>query len=273
MSAPHDGATPHGIAAGLRSTSRWLEPAVAVAVLVGIWELVSRLGVLPDRDFPPATQIFLALIDDVQTSELWLGIADSLRSWALGLAIVTVTAIPAGVLIGTFRTVQRCTQLLIELVRPVPTVALLPLLILIYGTGVQLAAALVVLTAIWPLLIQTIYGVQDADPVVRDTGRAYGLSKLQQYRYIVIPSSLPYLATGMRLSATLALVAAIAASLIAGGSGLGAAISSAASGGSTDLMYARVFVTGLLGLAVTLLFVQFERRALHWHHSYREVPA
>jgi len=256
-----------------RGAIRWADPIGAVLLLTAMWEAASRLGVLPARDFPPATVILKAFLEDVQTSSLLNSVKESLSAWALGLAIVTVTAVPIGLAIGSLRVLDRATQLLIELVRPIPTVALLPLLILLYGTGLQLALVLVVLAAFWPLLIQTIYGVRDVDPVTLDTGRSYGLGGVRQYWHIVIPSSLPYVATGMRLAATIALVVAIAASLIAGGSGLGAAISNAAGSGASDLMYARILVAGLLGLAVTTVFFRLERRLLRWHHSHREVPA
>lgn len=252
---------------------RWIEPFAVVLILGAAWEGASRLGLVPTRDFPPPTAILKSFIQDVHSPILLRSVAESLSAWALSLAIVTMTAVPIGLAIGSVRVFDRATKMLIELVRPIPTVAFLPLMILLYGTGPQLATVLSVLAAFWPLLIQTIYGARDVDPVARDTGRAYGLSQARQYWHIVIPSALPYVATGMRLAATIALVVAIAASLVAGGSGLGAAISNAADSGAPALMYARILVAGLLGLAVTLFFSRIERHLLRWHHSHREMPA
>jgi NitT/TauT family transport system permease protein len=256
----------------LRTLMSTLEPVAVVVLVLASWEALARLGALPRASIPPVTTILGKLVSDAQTSALWLSVWQSLSAWMLGLLVVTGVAIPIGVFLGRSEVAYRLTHLLVEFVRPIPSVAALPLLILIYGTGVKLAVVLVILTAFWPLLVQTMYGVRDVDPVALDTGRAYGLNRRQLLARIVLPSALPYIATGMRLSAVLALVIAVGASLVAGGAGLGAAIANAETSGATALMYARILVAGLLGLLVTVGVGWLERRMLHWHASQRTGP-
>ena len=256
-----------------RSIARLLEPAAVVLAALVAWQAVVKLGVLPERDVPAVTTIVAELADDLQGATLWESIAQTLLAWALGLAIVIAVGIPVGLALGASSLAYRSTNLLFEFVRTIPSIAALPLLILLYGAGRELATVLVVLTALWPLLIQTMYGVRDVDPVTRDTGRAYGLGRRQMLTRIVIPSASPYIATGLRLSATIGLILAIAASLVAGGEGLGNAIANASTTGQVPLMYSRILVAGLLGLLVTLAFTRLERRFLHWHPSYRVVGA
>jgi ABC-type nitrate/sulfonate/bicarbonate transport system permease component len=251
--------------------ARRLEPLGVVVSVLTLWEILSRTSVLPREALPPATEVGAALYDDIVAAEIWLSIWQSVSAWMLGLAVVVFTAIPTGILLGRSRLAYRATHLVIEFVRPIPTVAALPLLILVYGIGAKLAVILVVLTAFWPLLIQTMYGTRDIDPVARDTVRVYGLSRRRQLTMVILPSVLPYIATGMRLSAVLALLMAIGASLVAGGDGLGAAIANAESGGQVSLMYARIVMAGVLGLAVTALVSIIDRKLLHWHHSRRVV--
>jgi ABC-type nitrate/sulfonate/bicarbonate transport system permease component len=252
-----------------RVAVRYLEPAAVVLLVLAVLEGLSQAGVIRESLLPPVTSVASALATEAAEGELWTNVVDSMRGWAIGLGITVVTAVPLGIAIGSSRVVYGLTRLTVDVLRPIPTVAFLPLLILLYGTGTKMHVALVVLTAFWPLLVQTIYGVRDVDPVARDTARVYRLSRLRQLRAVVIPSALPYIATGLRIAAIIALIVAIAASLIAGGSGLGAHIGNAAGAGAIALMYGLIFVAGLLGLLVTAFFTQLERYTLHWHQSQR----
>ena len=119
------------------------------------------------------------------------------------------------------------------------------------------------------MLIQVLYGVQDVDPVVRETARSYRLGPLTQIRHIIWPTALPYVMTGFRLAATVALVLTITAELVIGSPGLGKEIAVARSSGAVPLMFALVIVTGILGVLVNLFARAVERRFLAWHPSQR----
>ena len=137
----------------------------------------------------------------------------------------------------------------IEFLRPIPSVALIPLAVLIYGQGLESKVFLVAFASFWPLLIQTIYGVQDVDPVATDTARSFGLGRLERMWRITVPSAVPYIATGIRISSAVALILAVTAELVIGAAGLGREINVARSGGNLDAMYALIVATGLLGWA------------------------
>jgi ABC-type nitrate/sulfonate/bicarbonate transport system permease component len=132
---------------------------------------------------------------------------------------------------------------------------------------------LVVFAASWPLLIQTLYGVRDVDPVAVDTARAYGLSRSTRFFRLTLPSALPYIATGLRISSATALILAVTAELVIGSPGLGAEIAVAEASGATALVYALIGATGLLGWVLNGAFSRFERRLLHWHASQRREAA
>jgi NitT/TauT family transport system permease protein len=255
----------------MRRTLRTVEPLMCVVVLLAIWEIASRTGLVYEPSLPPPTTIAKALIDDVQTSTLWTSVWLTVKAWLLGMAIVLGLGLPLGALIGMSKILSRASLLTLEFIRAIPAIAALPVLVLIYGVGFKLTVVLVVLGALWPLLIQTMYGVQDVDPVARDAARVYGVGRLRQLRLVVAPSAAPYIATGLRLSAVTGMILAIAATLIIGGTGLGAAIGEAQQTGRIPVMYDRIFIAGLLGVAVTVGLQAIERRVLHWHSSMRAV--
>ena len=140
---------------------------------------------------------------------------------------------------------------------------------LVYGTGLESKVFLAAFASTWPLLMQTLYGVQDVDPVATDTARSFGLTRPQRLVYVTLPSAVPYIATGVRISAAVALILAVTAELVIGAPGLGREINIARQSEAVDVMYALIAVTGLLGWGVNVLFSRLERRVLHWHPSQR----
>jgi ABC-type nitrate/sulfonate/bicarbonate transport system permease component len=159
----------------------------------------------------------------------------------------------------------------LEFVRTVPSIAALPLLILLLGISLRLAVVMVLAGALWPVLIQTMYGVQDVDPAAKDVGRAYGLGRVRLFTRIVLPSSLPYIATGIRLAAVIGLLLSVSASLLAGGEGIGYLITKAMYSNNPGLIYARIALTGIAGLLVSLSVTYMEKKLLFWHPSQRKV--
>jgi len=123
------------------------------------------------------------------------------------------------------------------------------------------------------MLIQTVYGVQDVDPVATDTARAFGLGRLSRLYRITLPSAVPYIATGVRMCSAVALILSVTAELVIGSAGLGREVNVARSGGALEAMYALIITTGLLGWLLNVLATRAERRVLHWHPSQRELLA
>jgi ABC-type nitrate/sulfonate/bicarbonate transport system permease component len=249
----------------------WALPWLGVLVVLGTLELLTRGEVISPRYFPPPSEMFAALWDEIGTASFWSAVGNTLQGWALGLGIAALIAIPAGIVIGSSRLVYRAFRGVIEFLRPIPSVALIPLAVLIYGSGLESKVFLAAFAATWPLLMQTLYGVQDVDPVATDTARSFGFSRFQRMLRVTLPSAVPYIATGVRISAAVALILAVTAELVIGSPGLGREINIARQGEATDLMYALIVATGLLGWLINAVFARGERRVLHWHPSQRAV--
>jgi ABC-type nitrate/sulfonate/bicarbonate transport system permease component len=155
-------------------------------------------------------------------------------------------------------------------------VALIPLVVVMQGPTVEATLILVVYAAFWQVLIQTLAGVADIDPVASDTAHSYHLNRWARIRYLVWPTALPYVVTGVRLAATVALILTITGELVIGSPGLGREIAVARSSGAVPMMYALIVVTGLFGVAANMVTRTAERRVLAWHPSVRleaRVPA
>ncbi|MGY1625364.1 ABC transporter permease [Geodermatophilus sp. SYSU D00965] len=243
--------------------------SIGLIALVLLFEVLPRIGVLPNQFFPTSSQIGSALIDQLGQPDFWTALLDTLQGWALGLAIAAVAGVVLGIVIGSSHFLREFTASTIEFLRPIPSVALIPLAVLLFGTQIESKLLLVVYAAFWQMLIQVLYGVQDVDPVAQDTARAYRFGFLARIRYVTWPTALPYVMTGLRLSASVALILAVTAELVIGNPGLGNRIAVAQSSGAIAATYALVVVTGLLGVAVNLVFRFIERRALSWHPSQR----
>ena len=262
----------HGRSIGPRSADALL-PAASVATVLVAFELLPRAGVLPDRYFPAISSTLAELGRQMLDASFWSAVGNTLQGWALGLLVAACLAVPLGVVIGSSRLLYRASRALIEFLRPVPSVALIPLAILIYGAGLQSKVFLAAFAAFWQLLVQTLYGVQDVDPVAIDTARSFGFGPLQRLFRVTLPSAVPYIATGLRIASSVALILAVTAELVIGSQGLGRAINTARSGGNVALMYALIIATGVLGLLLNELFARAERRLLHWHPSHRPSQA
>lgn len=241
--------------------------AAGVVVLVLTMEIVSRLGIVSATFLPPFSTVVAATGGLFVNQEFLIDLVSTLLTWAIGLALSIIVAVPLGIILGLSDITYRASRTVIELIRPMPAVALIPLVLLTVGQGMEMKLIVAIYAAMWPILFNTIYGVHGVDPKSREMGRSFGLSHWQVVRRIVVPSATPFIATGVRLSSAIVLIVIITVELVAGGAeGLGAFIArTSAVGSQVPLVYAGILVTGLLGLVINLAMGNIERRWLGWN--------
>jgi ABC-type nitrate/sulfonate/bicarbonate transport system permease component len=242
---------------------------IGLVTFAAVLEVGPRIGVVPSEYAPPTSEIFRALGREVRRDQFWTALVDTLQTWGLGLAIAVALGVAIGVILGMVTLLRQTTATTIEFLRPIPSVALIPLVSLLYGPTVKSALILVVYAAFWQVLIQVLHGVADVDPIARDTARAYRLGRWARIRYLVWPTALPYVVTGVRLAAAVALILAITGELVIGSPGLGKEIETARLSNAVSTVYALVVVTGLLGVLANLATRAVERRVLAWHPAAR----
>ncbi len=236
---------------------------------LGTWQLLPLLGVVDAQFLPPATTVLAQLATEVQDLEFWRNVGRTMTTWFLGLLIATLAAVVIGTIIGLVPYLRRLTHTTVEFLRPIPSVALIPLAILMFGFQMPAALLIVVYASFWQVFVQVLYGVADVDTVARDTAKSFGLTRASRFRNLVLPTALPYIMTGVRLGAAVALILTVTAELLIAVPGIGRVIVFARGAGDVPTVYVYIVVAGLLGLIVNLIFRLIERRVLSWHQSVR----
>ncbi|MFF5263698.1 ABC transporter permease [Actinomadura viridis] len=241
--------------------------AAGVAGAIAIAELVTRTGVVDPETVPPASTVLLRAAELAADGEYLVMVADTLRAWLGGLLLATVVAVALGILLSATPWLNNGARLVVELMRPIPSLALIPLAIVTFSSVTQSKMSLVFYASTWPILINTLYALRDVDPVAKETLRSFGFGDLAVLLRVSLPSALPFVATGVRIAASVGLVVVVSTELIAGaGEGVGGYLMESQSGGGhPDLMLAGAVWAGTLGLIANTLLVGMERRAFRWH--------
>jgi ABC-type nitrate/sulfonate/bicarbonate transport system permease component len=256
-------------AAGQAGRGRAALGALGLTCMVALLEIAPRAGLVSPDYLPPASQIGRTLAAEATSAAFWIAVGHTLQAWAIGLAIAFAAAVAVGLAIDGVPRLRALTASTIEFLRPIPSVALVPLAVLLFGATIRSTLMLVVYASFWQVLLQVLAGAADVDPVARDTARSYRLGRWMRLTRVTWPAALPYVLTGLRLAASVALILAITAELVIGSPGLGREIASAQTSGAVDAVYALVVAAGLIGVAVNGLVRLFERRVLAWHSSVR----
>ncbi len=234
-----------------------------VAALVGI--------VIPPAVLPPVWTVLARAAALAGNGRFIADFGATLETWAVGLGLTVAIGVPCGLVLGSLPGVRFATRAIVEFLRPIPSVALILLVSLVLGYGLRMTTTLIVYGGIWPVLYNTIAGLDDTDPLAKDTLRAFGFRRPAVLWFVSVPTAAPFIFTGIRIASSVALILDIGTGYIAGrisGAGIGAFISDANSGpGNTPLVLAATLWAGILGLALNALLVWVERRILPWHRA------
>lgn len=229
-------------------------------------EALTRAELVSAEYLPPASTVLGETGELLSRSDFVAAVWETIQAALIGLGLAAVVAIPAGIVLGAGRTAYRAAITIIELLRPIPSVALIPLAILIYGRGTEMKVALVIYACLWPILFNTIYGIRSVDPVAIDTARAVGLGRLSIGARVHLRAASPFIFTGIKIAASIAVILAVSAELLAGGTqGIGIWMLEASAVGNQTRVYAVTVVAGLIGLLLHLVLTAIERRMFAWH--------
>ncbi len=241
-----------------------------VAFAAGLLEAGVRLFGLGDA-VPPPSATLRALAAELRSGALSGEIGTTLTSYAEGLALAIAAGVALGIAIGSSRRLRDACSVLIEFLRPIPAVTLIPLAILFFGLGIPMRRFVIAYAALWPILINTLYGVRGSDRLLHDVARTSGVRGAGRLVWVTLPAALPSIATGIRVSASIALLVAVTAEFVTGTAGVGAYMQQQYAAYQLPEMYAAIVVTALLGYAINLVIRTAERRVVFW--SAEERPA
>lgn len=245
---------------------RSLRGLVGLLVVLGAWESTTRLGLVDGRFVPPPSVVLVRVAELLGSDAFLRDVIATVLAWVIALGTAVAIAVPAGLVLGSVRAVRVATRALVELLRPIPSVALIPLVVLLVGGGPEAKITLAVYASIWPVLYNTVYGLGEVDPLLTDTARACGTPRRRIAVWISLPAAAPFVVTGVRLSAAIALIVVVSTEFLAGASrGIGAAILQASSGaGRMDIVLAATLVAGAIGFAINDGLERLVRRAFPW---------
>lgn len=251
-----------------RSVDLALRVSVPVIVL-GLWAWASSTGRIPATVFPSPWTVAEAFERSIADGTLWENLSVSLRRVAIGFTIGAAFGLVLGLVAGLFRLGDQLLDPSIQMLRTIPFLALAPLLVLWFGINELPKIIIIALAVSFPLYLNTYGGVRDVDPKLVEAGRVFGLGRFELIRRIVVPSALPSILVGLRMSLTLALIALIVAELTNAPKGLGFLMTSAQQFFQTDILVMVIVIYALWGLGVDLLVRLLERVLLPWKRARR----
>ena len=234
------------------------------AIVLSAWESAGALGWINPILLPRPSQIVWSLVELVADGEVFPPLLYTAALFVVGYAIASILGITIGVAMATSDALYGLLEPLVEILRPVPKSALVPILFLFLGIGRTTMITVVVLAAVFPVLISTFQGVRGLDPVLLETARTFQVSRMRTIFSIVVPASLPMILAGMRVALGLGLVLVILAEMLAGEDGIGFRILDLQRSFQIRDMFAWIFVLVALGGGLMMLFDLAERRLVPW---------
>jgi ABC-type nitrate/sulfonate/bicarbonate transport system permease component len=241
---------------------------VLVALLLLCWEIGCRTSWIDSNFLPPVSLIGLAIIQLVASMEIVEQVLITLRRVLVGYALGATVGYVLGFVCGYLPRVYHLLEVTIEWLRPMPSVALIPIGILFLGLGDSLNIFVIAWACSWPVFVNTMDGVRCTDQVLLNTGRTFGFDAWAVVRKIIVPSSLPYVFSGLRISLGIAIAVGVITEMVASGAGLGAFILNTSLSFRVPEMYAGIFTVGLFGYALNKIFLFVEGKTLRWQKGF-----
>ena len=236
------------------------------ALVLAAWELLARTAPEYRLYIPPVSEVLGALTRAIVTGTITTHFMVTSQRFATGYCLAAALGVGLGITLGYFPALQRLFGTVIEFLRPMPSVAIIPVAILLLGIGDGMIVAVTVYASVWPILINTIDGVRNIDATLVATGRTFGLSLRAILWQIILPAASPYIVTGLRIALSIALILVTTAEMVAGSKGLGFFILDEERSMNSQNMYAGIILVAALGYALNRLFLFGEGRLMRWRH-------
>ncbi|MFH1680972.1 MAG: ABC transporter permease, partial [Candidatus Eisenbacteria bacterium] len=231
---------------------------------MGVWEVLSRLEILPPLFFPPPSSVAIALGKMFVSGELGRHLEGTLSRVALGFLLGGIPGFFLGMWMGWSRGARRVLDPLVAALHPVPKISILPIIMIVLGIGAASRIFVVGVAAFFPMLINTMEGVRQIHPIYFEVARNYGGGPLQILWRVVVPGSLPFVLAGIRLALNVALGLTIAVELVAAENGIGSMIWLAWQTLRVEDLYAGVVLAAVIGIGIRLLVQFLAARFVPW---------
>ena len=244
----------------------WMLGTLGTITVFALAELLFLSGVIESEYLPSPLEVLFTAFGLIGDSAFLTDVGSTVAGWSLALLLGGSLAIPAGVVLALSSRSYSLFSPLVAALRPIPAVALIPLAVLVWGSGLDMKIYLTTFAVVWPILINTMYGVREVDPVARETAAVFGLGRWAILTRVVLPSAGPLLMTGFRVAVSLGLVVIVGVELFAGATdGIGSFVLLASyGGGDLDRVIAGAVWAGALGVLGNGLFSALDSRLFAW---------
>jgi ABC-type nitrate/sulfonate/bicarbonate transport system permease component len=236
-------------------------------MLLVLWEVLVRVGILDARFFPAPSKIFETLMELIRDGSLWANTWASLQRLFWGFLLGAIPALVLGIAMGLNRSLRAIVDPLIATTYPIPKSAIFPLILLIFGLGEASKIVMVAIGVFYPVLINSVTGVLEINKIYLDVGRNFKASRWQTFRTIAFPGAVPHIMSGVKLGIGMGLILIAIAEMIGAKSGLGFMIWNAWEILSVETMYVGLIVIALLGFIFSMTLNEIEREIIPWKKS------
>ncbi len=248
--------------------SFYLLPFIFPILLITVWQFASNLDWLKSSILPSPLVIAQTLLDLLKSGELIQNLEISLLRVLEGFTIGAGLGLVVGFAMGLSKPMEQALTLITGLLRPIPTIAWIPALILWMGIGESSKITVIAVGSFWPVLLSAIQGVRSTDPKYLEVARILEKDRVTLFTKVIIPSAFPSIFTGLRVGMGIAWASVVGAELIAASSGIGFMIMYAREVSQPDVMLVGVAAIGLTGLLIDFLLLQLQRRLLKWNNAW-----
>ncbi|MGZ3145773.1 ABC transporter permease [Lentzea chajnantorensis] len=237
---------------------------VAIAVVLAVWEIAPRFGLVDSTFLPPFSTVLESWWDLAVSGKLLDNTQASLVRSLSGFGLAVAVAVPLGLLIGWYKPVANLLSPLLEVFRNTAALALLPVFVLLLGIGETSKIAIVCYACTWPVLLNTISAVRAVDPTLLRLARSMDLGGFRLFQKVILPSAVPTVFTGVRLAGALSILVLVAAEMVGAKAGLGYLINASQFNFAIPQMYAGIITLSAIGVLFNQVLVALERRFTSW---------
>ncbi|GAB3051775.1 ABC transporter permease subunit [Virgibacillus ainsalahensis] len=258
----------------MKKSTKWYNnqffPWLLPIVIVVLWQILGHYKIITSTLLPTPIEVVQAGIQLFQTGELQKHVLISTQRALIGFAIGGIIGFLFGLLNGTILFFEKMIDTIIQMIRTIPHLALIPLVVLWFGIGESAKIFLVAVGVMFPIYINTFNGIKNVDPKLIEMGSVYGLSRWKLFTNIILPGSLPAILVGVRYALGVMWISLIVAETIGADSGIGFMATSAREFMQMDIVVLTIVLYAILGKLSDFIAKMFEQRLLKWNPSFNK---
>jgi ABC-type nitrate/sulfonate/bicarbonate transport system permease component len=238
--------------------------------IIAVWELTARLGLVTPQQLPAPSTIAIAgwndIVDGDMPGQVWL----TAQHLFGGFILAAVVGVPLGFVLGRTRLLYAALEPMIEFLRPMPVIAILPIAVLIMGLGNMMIYSVIAFGAGWVILLHAMDGARGIDPVLIETGQTFRVPRMRRFLTIILPAATPQTFTGLRIGLSIAVIVTVVVELVSGfAGGLGDYIGTLEGALQTSVAYAGIVIISLIGYLLGESLLLVEGRLMAWHRGFK----